>query len=455
MTMVSTFEDLCGMQDVFINNIVLYLTKLDLVLLRLLSTVVKGHIGKNEPWKLIGERDMDLSSVFSTPSAPLFDEKEKRFVDVVEVETWEDAYKGWVFFNEYVDGGVHPKHLLQSVRVWKRLTAILTQNIASKDALPFQKSAPSKSTFREFTRRNAPSSLKALYAVRDGKMKGMALLGAFSVYDMKYAMFFVPASLFFAELYSNPELIFNRDENYIPVGWSPGHQSILLLVHTAADNHPEGHVVMATAVRPTIVVCKTGILDYLEEFTRRLEAGVYTCQSLRQGPNLVHATLLFPESGPEVSDCTTNGVRVRASSLVMPQQRPDEPLSFAYSIRITLTETGSACQLISRHWQFMDGNGNVRRVDGEGVIGKNPLLQRNGYVDLGVAYECRGQFVEGEFRYQSLSGPVAGTGLAEGSGQASVSGTLLFAPGSMENPTGPPFHVTVGRFPLTFSLPKY
>lgn len=77
---------------------------------------------------------------------------------------------------------------------------------------------------------------------------------------------------------------------------------------------------------------------------------------------------------------------------------------------------------------------------GPGVIGKYPLLQVGGWRDdeqdrsgnVRPGKECQGAFV-----YQSMSEP-----------NDSFEGQLLFVPGSLVEPTGPPFPVTVARFPL-------
>jgi ApaG protein len=47
---------------------------------------------------------------------------------------------------------------------------------------------------------------------------------------------------------------------------------------------------------------------------------------------------------------------------------------FAYTI--TITNAGStAAQLVSRHWFITDGEHHVQEVQGQGVVGQQPLLQ--------------------------------------------------------------------------------
>jgi len=56
------------------------------------------------------------------------------------------------------------------------------------------------------------------------------------------------------------------------------------------------------------------------------------------------------------------------------QSRPDIDLH-AYSYTITITNTGRiGARLTHRHWIIDHGNGHSERVDGEGVVGRQPHL---------------------------------------------------------------------------------
>lgn len=57
------------------------------------------------------------------------------------------------------------------------------------------------------------------------------------------------------------------------------------------------------------------------------------------------------------------------------QSEPDQDrYVFAYTIHIR--NRGSVpARLLGRHWVITDANGNVREVNGEGVVGEQPLLQ--------------------------------------------------------------------------------
>jgi ApaG protein len=79
---------------------------------------------------------------------------------------------------------------------------------------------------------------------------------------------------------------------------------------------------------------------------------------------------------------TTNGITVRVTVNFLPEQSQVESGKWfwVYHIRI---ENGcdQAIQLLTRHWQITDGRGMVNFVEGEGVVGEQPILQPGGSHD--------------------------------------------------------------------------
>jgi ApaG protein len=71
----------------------------------------------------------------------------------------------------------------------------------------------------------------------------------------------------------------------------------------------------------------------------------------------------------------TEDVVVSVQSAYLPAQ--SVPLSdhymFAYRVRIT-NESDQSVQLMSRQWLIMDAHGRKRKVEGEGVVGLQPIL---------------------------------------------------------------------------------
>lgn len=86
--------------------------------------------------------------------------------------------------------------------------------------------------------------------------------------------------------------------------------------------------------------------------------------------NTLSVKALFPHSA------TTREVTVRVAVSFLPEQsEPGKGRWFwAYHIRI---ENGSrqAVQLVSREWVIVDGRGGRHEVQGEGVVGEQPVIE--------------------------------------------------------------------------------
>ncbi len=85
---------------------------------------------------------------------------------------------------------------------------------------------------------------------------------------------------------------------------------------------------------------------------------------------------LFPHAA------TTDGVTVRVSvSYLEEQSEPGRGRWFwAYHIRLE-NEGTQAVQLLTRHWIITDGRGARHSVEGEGVVGEQPLIEPGGSFD--------------------------------------------------------------------------
>ena len=72
----------------------------------------------------------------------------------------------------------------------------------------------------------------------------------------------------------------------------------------------------------------------------------------------------------------TQGIRVAvAPSYLAEQSEPDEGrYFFGYRIRIT-NESTERVQLMRREWTIIDGDGERAEVEGEGVVGQQPILE--------------------------------------------------------------------------------
>ena len=73
---------------------------------------------------------------------------------------------------------------------------------------------------------------------------------------------------------------------------------------------------------------------------------------------------------------TTENITVTAQPLYLDGQSNiiEKKFVFAYYIRIENNSDGPV-QLLRRHWYIHNGKGGVKEVEGEGVIGKQPVIQ--------------------------------------------------------------------------------
>ncbi|MCW5891605.1 MAG: Co2+/Mg2+ efflux protein ApaG [bacterium] len=73
----------------------------------------------------------------------------------------------------------------------------------------------------------------------------------------------------------------------------------------------------------------------------------------------------------------THGVRVTVESTYLPERSDPGENTYAFSYTVTIAnEDAPRVQLRRRHWVITDGNGAVQEVEGPGVVGQQPILDR-------------------------------------------------------------------------------
>ncbi len=130
-------------------------------------------------------------------------------------------------------------------------------------------------------------------------------------------------------------------------------------------------------------------------------------------------------STPQMSDVTTDGIRVGAAAFYIPEQSDPDGHQYIFGYNIVIANTGDKpAQLISRHWAIIDAHGRRDDVRGPGVVGQTPRLEP-------------GQ----AFKYQSFCPLRTKWGTMEGE--------YLF-----QRDDGSQFEVKIGRFYLTLAKDK-
>ncbi|XP_062173525.1 F-box protein SKIP16 [Alnus glutinosa] len=281
----------------------------------------------------------------------------------------------------------------------------------------------------------------------------LGLIGGYSFYDHVVNVYLFPLREVILKTKAVVRhLGFSNKSKYIVVAGSAYASKLFFL------NCTTGQLYVGTANLPTdgeMIPCvpkelissvhdfngdqqQDAMLLWLEEHGRRLENGII---KLREEEN-IRSISLFPEEPPLCSTAITNGVKVRASAVFIPEaaanaQKDHAKYTFSYSIRMSLQPEGciidgipfSSCQLHWRHWIIRAYDRIVSEVNDEAVIGKFPLLHPG----------------EKEFVYESC------TPLSASSG--SIEGSFTFVPGRLTDPKGAPFKVKVATVAL--HLPDY
>ncbi|KAG5560921.1 hypothetical protein RHGRI_004078 [Rhododendron griersonianum] len=370
----------------------------------------------------------------------------------VTYQVWREAF------------GMYPWPLVRQVkRCWGRLKSWLSANFP--EALATLRKGASEDEIKSLEKSlkvKLPLPTRLLYRFCDGqdlkreKVSGhllgspLGLIGGYSFYNHLVNVYLLPLHLVIRETKRIVrQLGFSR--KYILVASSTYGQKIFFF------NCDDGQLYVGTrnwANEDEMIPCvpkelirlvpdfggsqqQDAMLLWLEEHGHRLHSGVIR---LRE-EGKIRGINLFPEKAPHCSIAITNGVKVRASAVLVPEfcnlQDESEKFFSSYSMRMSLLPEGcciygmsfASCQLYRRHLIFRANDIVVNDINEEAVIGKFPLLRPG----------------EEEFVYESC------TPLSSSSG--SVEGCFTFVPGRLADPKGDPFDVELARFPL--QLPDY
>src|SRR5690606_34188880 len=71
----------------------------------------------------------------------------------------------------------------------------------------------------------------------------------------------------------------------------------------------------------------------------------------------------------------TSGVKISVDVVYQPEYSNPAKMHFMFSYQITIeNQSDATIQLINRHWDIFDSIGEIKQVEGEGVIGEQPVL---------------------------------------------------------------------------------
>ena len=77
----------------------------------------------------------------------------------------------------------------------------------------------------------------------------------------------------------------------------------------------------------------------------------------------------------KLETCVTNGIKVSVETFYQEDYSRPMENKYIFAYRITIHNMSeNTVQLMRRHWYIIDSNGMTREVEGEGVIGQQPIL---------------------------------------------------------------------------------
>lgn len=113
------------------------------------------------------------------------------------------------------------------------------------------------------------------------------------------------------------------------------------------------------------------------------------------------------------ASATTEGITVRVAPNFLEEQSAVSQGRWFWSYHIRIENNGpEPVQLLTRHWKITDGRGQISHVDGDGVVGEQPVLapgDSHDYVS-GCPLPTPTGAMEGQYRFIREDG---GTFLAE------------------------------------------
>ncbi|OAQ41735.1 Co2+/Mg2+ efflux protein ApaG [Pedobacter psychrophilus] len=72
----------------------------------------------------------------------------------------------------------------------------------------------------------------------------------------------------------------------------------------------------------------------------------------------------------------TDGVKVSVETTYQPEYSNPANEHYMFAYKVMIENLGEySVQLLSRHWDIFDSNGTKREVEGEGVVGLQPIIE--------------------------------------------------------------------------------
>ena len=115
--------------------------------------------------------------------------------------------------------------------------------------------------------------------------------------------------------------------------------------------------------------------------------------------------------GIPVFEALTEDIRVSVQSFFLSDQSAPEENHYIWAYRICIAnDSDRTVQLLARRWEITDATGYTNVVEGEGVVGEQPILRpdENHVYSSGTPLSTPTGFMTGHYQMIDLSGELSG-----------------------------------------------
>ncbi|BBB25244.1 Co2+/Mg2+ efflux protein ApaG [Amphritea japonica] len=104
---------------------------------------------------------------------------------------------------------------------------------------------------------------------------------------------------------------------------------------------------------------------------------------------------------------TANNIAINVETAYLPDQSDPAKKRYVFSYHITITNNDQQpVQLLRRRWLIVDGDEKIQEVEGEGVIGEQPVIepQQSYSYTSGTVLSTRVGSMQGHYQMQTNDG---------------------------------------------------
>jgi ApaG protein len=106
-------------------------------------------------------------------------------------------------------------------------------------------------------------------------------------------------------------------------------------------------------------------------------------------------------------EATTHDIKVSVQPVFLEEQSDPESHRYVWAYRVVIENQGEkTVQLLNRYWQITDSRGVIQEVEGDGVVGEQPVLKAGQAFNYtsGAPLATPGGFMVGRYGMTDMDG---------------------------------------------------